>query len=52
MGQHLAEIKCECLYDTIILDTYVFYYNGIGIKLQYIGEVKRFGLLKFSCLHG
>ena len=36
MGQNLAIIKCECLYDTVVLDTYVFYHDGIGIELQYI----------------
>ncbi len=36
MGQHLAIIKCEGLYDTVVLDTYVFYHDGIGIELQYI----------------
>ncbi len=36
MGQYLTKIKSECLYDTAVLYTYVFYHNGIGIELQYI----------------
>lgn len=36
MGQNLAKIKRECLYDTVVLDTYVLYHDGIGIELQYI----------------
>ncbi len=51
MGQHLAKIKCKCLYDTVVLDTDVLYHNGIGIELQHIRQVKRPGFLKFTLFH-
>lgn len=51
MGQYLAKIKCECLYNTVVPNTYVLYYDGIGAIFQWISQIKRVGLLKFTCLH-